>query len=65
LERQQVAELICAWPPDDEHRLNELLIDALHQGVSNITFVSEQAAEDLRSHGALAARLYYSLETMS
>lgn len=61
LERQQVAKLILAWPPDNAEQANDLAYRALALN-SDIEMVHGPAAEHLRgAAGGVAARLYYTL----
>ena len=61
LRRQQVSELIVAWPPQSMGRVNDLAYRALQLN-SAITMVHGTAADRLRAEsGGVAARLYYTL----
>lgn len=61
LDRQQVAALMLAWPPENQDQTNDLVYQALTAN-SGFTIVHDAAADALRkAGGGAAARLYYSL----
>jgi peptide subunit release factor 1 (eRF1) len=61
LEFGQVELLVIAWPQQDQDALNDLLLDALNNGVK-VEFVHGEAANLLKNEGGIAARLYYAVQ---
>lgn len=61
LKMQQVETLIAPWPSDDEKRLHDMTLQALKSNAV-VELVHGEAAEKLRQHADVAARLYYAIQ---
>jgi hypothetical protein len=61
LKMAQVELLIAPWPPADKKLTHDLTVRALKNG-GKIELVHGEAADKLRQHGGVAARLYYTIK---